>query len=87
MAIRVTSSVEIACDATRAFDYIANFENNPLWQEGMVSATFTTEPPLRVGSMYAQEARFMGRPIETKFEITALDPGVSISIASRESTR
>ena len=86
MAIHVTSTVDIACDAALAFETIANFENNPRWQDGMVSAKFTSDPPLRVGSTYAQEARFMGRPIETLFEITAYEPGRSITIESREST-
>ncbi|MCO4763814.1 MAG: SRPBCC family protein [Myxococcales bacterium] len=86
MAIAVTVVVEIARDADEVFAYLANFENNPAWQGGMVSARFVTEPPLGVGSQYVQRARFMGRPIETHFEVTAFEQGRSISIASLQST-
>ncbi len=84
--IHVTAAVRIARAATDVFDYVANFENNPAWQQGMRSARFTSEPPLRVGSTYAQEARFLGKRIESQFEVTALDPGRSITIETREST-
>ena len=35
----------------------ADWTNNPTWQKGMVSCTWTSEPPLRVGSTYDQAAR------------------------------
>jgi len=34
----------------------ADWTNNPTWQKGMVSCTWTSEPPLRVGSTYDQVA-------------------------------
>ncbi len=86
MPISVTAHVELARPAAEVFDYVSNFENNPVWQGGMQSATFTSEPPLRVGSTYDQIATFLGRTIVTSFEVTAFDPGRSITIESTSGT-
>ena len=68
------------------FAFIAEFENNPRWQSGMVACRWTSDARLEVGSTYDQEARFFGRPILTSFVVTAYEPGRSISIESTEST-
>lgn len=81
--IEVTASAEIARDAAAVFDYVADFENNPTWQRGMRSAVWTSPPPVAVGSTYDQIARFLGREIRTSFEVTAFQPGRSITISSR----
>lgn len=80
--ISVRASVAIGRPAGRVFKYLSNLENNPAWQSGMRHARFTSDPPLRVGSTYEQEARFLGRRIVSTFEVTGLVPGESISIAS-----
>ena len=36
--------------------------------------------------MYEQEARFLGKPVLTVFEVTAYEPGKSVTIESRQST-
>ena len=64
------------------FAYISNFENNPVWQGGMDRASFTSEGPLGVGSIYEQEAHFLGRKISTTFEVIAYTPNASITIRS-----
>lgn len=84
--IAVETSTTIHRPAGVVFDYLADFENNPAWQRGMVEARWTSEPPIRVGSTYDQIARFLGKEIRTSFEVTHLGPGTSISIASVVST-
>ena len=79
-------NVEIERPAAAVFEYVSNFEHNPRWQNGMRACRFTSEPPLRVGSTYEQVASFLGKTVRTTFEVTALDPGRSVSIESREST-
>ncbi len=59
--------------------------NNPIWQSGMKSCEWTTEPPIRVGSRYEQEAEFRGKPVLTTFEVTELD-ATHMRIESIEST-
>ncbi|MBY5161040.1 SRPBCC family protein [Salsipaludibacter albus] len=89
--IRIASGVDVAVAPQRAWDVVADFARNPEWQAGMRSCTWLTPPPVRPGSRYQQEARFLGRPITTMFEVVALDePGDdghgSITISSIAST-
>ena len=73
--VRVVNEVVIDRPPAEVFDFVANVENNPQWQRGMRDAHFTSGPPLRVGSTYAQVASFLGRRIESRFEIVAYEPG------------
>lgn len=84
--MQIRSEVVIDRPAEAVFAYVADFENNPRWQSGMRTCTWITEPPIRVGSRYEQEAEMFGRPVRSTFEVTAFEPGRSISIASIEST-
>jgi uncharacterized membrane protein len=86
MSISVSASVDIARPAAEVFDYVANFENNPAWQKGMESARYTSPAPHGLGATYDQVASFLGREIITSFEVTALDPGRSITITSTSGT-
>lgn len=73
--IKIETAVTINKPADEVFAYISDFERNPEWQEGMVRCTFTTEPPLRIGSQYEQEAIFLMRKIISLFEVIDYDPG------------
>ena len=93
--IRVSSSIEVSRPAEPVFAFLADAENNPKWQRGMQSCRWTTEPPIGVGSVYEQHARFLGRDIVSTFEVVAFEdppepttagPGRSISIRTIQST-
>ena len=84
--IRVTAAVEIDRPADDVFDFLSNFENNPLWQGGMLEARFTSDPPLREGSTYEQVATFLKRRIVSTFEVVGYDAGRFISIATMNSS-
>lgn len=86
MSIDFKHRTTIAAPADEVFVFIAEFENNPRWQRGMVSCRWTSAERLQEGSTYEQEARFFGRPIHTHFRVTAVEPGRSISIESTVST-
>lgn len=86
MTIEVTSEVEISRPADEVFAFVADAENNPTWQGGMRSCRWATDPPIAVGSVYEQEAAFLGRPITSTFEVVALEPGRSITIETTAST-
>jgi hypothetical protein len=66
------------------FAFLEEVENNTRWLRGMESSTWTTPPPVRVGSRYRQRARFLGKRIETSFEVTVHRPGELVTISSRE---
>lgn len=80
--LRVETIVHINRGSDEVFAFISNFENNPLWQSGQVEARFTSEGPLRVGSTYDQVAKFLGRRIESTFEVLAYEPGWKVKAAS-----
>jgi uncharacterized membrane protein len=80
----VTVRVRIDRPAGEVFTFLEDVENNTKWLRGMVSCSWTTEPPVRVGSRYEQLARFLGKPIRTSFEVTAHEPGQMVTIRSRE---
>ncbi|WP_158598294.1 SRPBCC family protein [Falsibacillus albus] len=68
------------------FRYIANFENNPKWQGGMVKAKFTTPGPIEIGSTYEQTAKFLGKRIITTFKVTEFMEDQKIKIESISSS-
>lgn len=84
--METVETVEIACPAEAAFALVSDFARNPEWQGGMVACRWTSPGGLALGATYEQEARFLGRAIRTTFEVTALEPGRSVSIASVVST-
>ena len=80
----VTVRVNIDRPAGEVFAFVEDVENNTQWLRGMVSCSWTTDPPVRVGSRYEQLASFLGKRIRTNFEVTALQPGELVTISSRE---
>jgi len=78
----VSISTEIGRPASEVFDYVADMSNNPEWQRGQVSCTWTSPPPIDVGATYDQKARFLGMRINSSFEVTEFEPGRRIRIVS-----
>lgn len=86
MSLDFKHSVEIARPGPEVFEFVANFENNPRWQAGMRACRWTSEETMAVGATYVQEARFLGRRIDTHFRVSEFEPGARISIESTAST-
>ena len=86
MTRTMTASVEIDRPADEVFDYVADMANNPQWQQGQRRCTWTSAPPLRIGSTYDQEASFLGRAIVSSFEVVELEPGRRLRIVSTAGT-
>jgi uncharacterized membrane protein len=80
--INVTIRTEINIPASAAFAYVADFSNNAAWQSGIESTEWTSPPPIRVGSTYDQVAEY--KNTVTGYEITAIEPGRSITTESRK---
>lgn len=78
--IRTTVEIDIARPPEEVFAFISDFTNNTRWQDGMRECTFTSDPPLRVGSTYDQVAVFRRREIRSSFVVTALDEGRTVTI-------
>jgi uncharacterized membrane protein len=86
MSVDFEHSIEIARPADEVFAYLSDFANNPRWQKGMRSCTWTSPQKQVVGATYVQEAKFLGRRIDTHFRVTEFEPGRRISIESTKST-
>ena len=84
--MQVKSSIEINRAGADVFDYVADMSNNTRWQKGQVRCTWTSQPPLRLGSTYDQEARFLGKSILSTFAVTEFEPGRLIRIVSTGGT-
>jgi len=75
---KVETSVVINRPLEEVFAFIADFENNPQWQAGMQEARQISEGPIDVGTTYNQLAKFLGRPVESTFEIIEYEPNQRI---------
>lgn len=84
--MKMDVSRQIALPADEVFAFFADATNNPLWQEGMESCSWTSEPPIGVGSTYDQRARFLGREVISTFAVTRFEPGELIAIETIKST-
>lgn len=84
--MQLSASRTIERPSGEVFDFFADAANNPKWQKGQVSCVWTTPPPIGVGSIYEQEARFLGRRVLTRFEVVEYEPGRVVTIDSIESS-
>jgi len=84
--IEVRADITVDRSADEVFAYLSDWTNNPNWQRGMESCVWTSEPPLRVGSTYDQEARFLGRPVVSSFEVVEYEPGTLVRITTTSGT-
>lgn len=84
--MHVTVERVIPRPAAEVFDFFSDASNNPQWQKGMTSCTWTSDGPIAVGSTYEQVAEFMGREIRSTFSVTEHEPGRRIVIDTIEST-
>ena len=64
--------------------YAADPTNAPAWYDNIESATWETDPPLRVGSRVAFVARFIGRQLTYTNEIVELVPQERLVIRTAE---
>jgi hypothetical protein len=80
--MNLSASREIARPANDIAAFFFDASNNPLWQKGQRSCVWISSPPIAVGSIYDQEARFLGRPVLSRFEVVEYDPGRVITIQS-----
>lgn len=82
--MRLSVDCEIGRPADEVFAFVSDASNNPRWQKGQRSCEWTSPLPIRAGSTYEQRARFLGRTVTNRFEVTEYEPGHAITIASTE---
>jgi uncharacterized protein YndB with AHSA1/START domain len=82
VSVRIEVSTQIAAEPAAVFAVVADYTQAPRWQRATTAAAWITDPPTRVGSRHRQTTRFLGRDMSAAYEVTALEPGRSITIRS-----
>ena len=72
---RIESSVVIGRPLDDVYAYVSDLENDAKWQTGIEESRFTSGGPDQVGSIGRKVSRFLGRRIESTWEIAAADEG------------
>jgi hypothetical protein len=75
MTIDVATEVDIDRPIDEVAAYAADPTNAPDWYANIASAIWKTDPPLRVGTVVAFTARFLGRRLAYDYEFVELVPG------------
>ena len=83
--IEVRESITVDRPIAEVFAFWSDHANNPQWQKGQRSCTWTSAPPMGVGSTYDQEASFLGRPIISSFECVEFEPQQRIRMKTTKS--
>lgn len=59
------------------FDFITTPENNSQWQYGWLISMKTSAGDMRIGTVFSGFGHFMGRRIQSDFEVTEFEPNKS----------
>ena len=78
----IEETVTIEQPIERVWAFVMDEANDPLWQTTLTDVHRLTEGPMAVGTRVSESRRFLGRTIETVWEITECEPPHRSSIAS-----
>jgi hypothetical protein len=84
MSVDVRTEIDIDRPVGVVADYAADPSNAPEWYANIDTVTWGTAPPLRVGSVVAFVARFLGRRLEYSYEIVELRPRQQLVMRTAE---
>ena len=70
----IKESVVINQPVSKVFDYVINKDNDHLWQTNVVEAQVTSKEPMGVGSNIRWVQSFLGKRIESNFEVVEFEP-------------
>ena len=74
MAIRQEHSVVIERPVEEVFAFVTDPNNDPLWQSTSLETEQTSEGPVDVGTTFRNTSKFLGRRIDSTYEVTENDP-------------
>ena len=77
--ISINLNALILRPAWEVFDFIANPENNPQWQYGSLGSVQLSSGDMHVGTLFSSIGHFMGRRIQSDFEVTEFETNKSYS--------
>lgn len=73
--IEFEHNIQINRPVEHVFRFIADPENFPSWQTGVVRSTVTSPGPIGAGTTFTETVKILGRVVRTTCEITQFDPG------------
>ena len=76
--VDILTKVDIACPVEQVATYAADPDHAPVWYDNIDAVEWRTEPPLRVGTVVAFVARFLGRRLAYDYEFVEYEPGVRL---------
>ncbi|HEY7464975.1 MAG TPA: SRPBCC family protein [Candidatus Limnocylindria bacterium] len=82
---RVEASRTLPATPDRVFAFVADLDNLPRWQTGIVSAERTSPEPMGVGSTAHVVRELMGQRVAVDLRVTDYQPGLSLGLASEAS--
>ncbi len=74
MAIRQEHSVVIDRPVEEVFAFVTDLNNDPLWQSTSLETEQTSEGPVDAGTTFRNTSKFLGRRIDSTYEVTENDP-------------
>ena len=75
--ISINTSTLILRPVREVFDFIARPENNTQWQYGSLESVKTSTGEMQVGTSFSSFGHFMGRRIQSNFEVTEFETNKS----------
>jgi uncharacterized protein YndB with AHSA1/START domain len=82
--VRNSNSIEVRKDAEDVFAFVTEFPNDPRWQRGKKSCTWTSDGGLGVGATYRQHARFLGRDVHQNFTVLEVETPRRVRYESKD---
>jgi uncharacterized membrane protein len=82
MELKVAQSVVIDLPAEEIFAYIADVENAADWSGFVINIRKTSPGTLQVGATLRATSRFLGRWLESTYEVVECEPGHHITFKS-----
>lgn len=79
---RVEASQTIGAPPEAVFAFVAELDNLPTWQPGVISAEQTSSGPIGVGSTARVLRELMGQRLTVDVTVTAFDPGQRLALES-----
>lgn len=76
----VQSSAVIAAPPADLFAYVAELDNLPSWQTGIVSLRRTSDGPMGLGSSALVVRELMGQRFEAPLKVTAFEPSQRLTV-------
>jgi carbon monoxide dehydrogenase subunit G len=80
---RVERRATISATPEQVFAFLADLENLPVWQTGVLEARRTSDGPMRVGATAHVTRELMGQRIEAPLTVTEYQPPRRMVVASK----